>query len=70
METFSKKKIIFVIFGRFKKGNPRAVGTFRRILDRNVVVSLAFEGQCAHEDKVGEIKFDEDYGLHGMESGR
>ena len=33
-----KKKIIFVIFGRFKKGNPRAVGIFRRILDRNVVV--------------------------------
>ena len=33
-----KKNIIFVIFGRFKKGNPRAVGIFRRILDRNVVV--------------------------------
>ena len=33
-----KKKIIFVIFGRFKKRNPRAVGFFRRILDRNVVV--------------------------------
>ena len=33
-----QKKNIFVIFGRFKKGNPRAVGIFRRILDRNVVV--------------------------------
>ena len=38
-----KKKIIFVIFGRFKKRNPRAVGFFRRILDRNVVVSV---GAC------------------------
>ena len=34
-----KKKIIFVIFGRFKKGNPRAVGIFHQILDRNVVVT-------------------------------
>ena len=33
-----KKKIIFVIFGRFKKRNPCAVGLFRQILDRNVVV--------------------------------
>ena len=33
-----KKKIIFVIFGRFKKRNPCTVGFFRRILDRNVVV--------------------------------
>ena len=33
-----KKKNIFVIFGRFKKINPRAVGFFHRILDRNVVV--------------------------------
>ena len=33
-----KKKKIFVIFGRFKKRNPRAVGFFRRILGRNVVV--------------------------------
>ena len=33
-----KKKIIFVIFGRFKKINPRAVGFFRQILDQNVVV--------------------------------
>ena len=32
-----KKKINFLIFGRFKK-NPRAVGSNRRILDRNVVV--------------------------------
>jgi len=28
-----------VIFGKFKKRNPRAVGFFRRILDRNVVVT-------------------------------
>ena len=35
-----KKKIILVIFGKFKKINPRAIGFFRRILDRNVVVSL------------------------------
>ena len=35
---FFKKKNIFVIFGRFKKRNPRAVGFFRWILDRNVVV--------------------------------
>ena len=34
-----KKKIIFVILRKFKKRNPRAVGFFRRILDRNVVVS-------------------------------
>ena len=34
----NKKKCIFVIFGKFKKRNPRAVGFFRRILDRNVVV--------------------------------
>ena len=33
-----KKKIILVIFGKFKKRNPRAVGFFRRILDQNVVV--------------------------------
>ena len=33
-----KKKIIFVIFGRFKKRNLRTVIFFRRILDRNVVV--------------------------------
>ena len=30
-----KKKCILVIFGKFKKRNPRAVGFFRRILDRN-----------------------------------
>ena len=34
-----KKKIIFVIFGRFKRRNPHVVGFLRRILDRNVVVS-------------------------------
>ena len=33
-----KKKINFLIFGRFKRKNPRAVGSNRRILDRNVVV--------------------------------
>ena len=33
-----KKKINFVIFGRFKRKNPRAVGSNHRILDRNVVV--------------------------------
>ena len=33
-----KKKINFVIFGRFKRKNPRAVRSNRRILDRNVVV--------------------------------
>ena len=33
-----KKKCILVIFGKFKNRNPRAVGFFRRILDRNVVV--------------------------------
>ena len=33
-----KKKYIFVIFGRFKRKNSRAVGSNRRILDRNVVV--------------------------------
>ena len=37
--TFTKKKRILVIFGKFKKRNPRAVGFFRRILDRNVVVN-------------------------------
>ena len=36
-----KKKIIFVIFGRFKKRNPRTVGFFHRILGQNVVVSLS-----------------------------
>ena len=39
MATFTKKKCILVIFGKFKKRNPRAVGFFRRILDRNVVVT-------------------------------
>ena len=33
-----KKKIILMIFGKFKKRNPCAVGFFRQILDRNVVV--------------------------------
>ena len=33
-----KKKINFVIFGRFKRKNPRAIGSNRRILDRNVVM--------------------------------
>ena len=33
-----KKKFNLVIFGRFKIKNPRAVGSNRRILDRNVVV--------------------------------
>ena len=28
-----------MIFGNFKKRNPRTVGFFRRILDRNVVVN-------------------------------
>ena len=28
-----KKKFIFVIFGRFKKRNPYAIGFFHRILD-------------------------------------
>ena len=28
-----KKKFNFVIFGRFKRKNPRAVGSNRRILD-------------------------------------
>ena len=36
-----KKKIILVIFGKFKKRNPRAVGFFRRILARNVVVGTS-----------------------------
>ena len=36
-----KKKINLVIFGRFKIKNPRAVGSNRQILDRNVVVPLA-----------------------------
>ena len=35
-----KKKIIFVIFGTVKRKNPRVVGFFRRILDRNVVVKF------------------------------
>ena len=35
---YNKKKCILVIFGKFKKRNPRAVIFFRRILDRNVVV--------------------------------
>ena len=39
MATFTKKKCVLVIFGKFKKRNPRAVGFFRRILDRNVVVT-------------------------------
>ena len=36
--TFTKKNCILVIFGKFKKRNPRVVGFFHRILDRNVVV--------------------------------
>ena len=38
-----KKKINFLIFGRFKRKNPRAVGSNRQILDRNVVVKLLFQ---------------------------
>ena len=33
-----KKKSNFLIFGRFKRKNPCAVGSNHRILDRNVVV--------------------------------
>ena len=33
-----KKKFNFLIFGRFKKKTPRAIGSNGRILDRNVVV--------------------------------
>ena len=40
MATFAKKKYILVIFGKFKKRNPCAVGFFCRILDRNVVVAV------------------------------
>ena len=35
-----KKKIIFVIFCTVKRKNPRVIGFFHRILDRNVVVSV------------------------------
>ena len=35
---FIKKKRIFVIFCKFKKRNPRAIGKNRQILDRNVLV--------------------------------
>ena len=38
-----KKKINFVIFGRFKRKNPRAVRSSRLILDRNVVVDAIME---------------------------
>ena len=41
-----KKKIIFLIFGTVKRKNPRAVGFFHRILDRNVVVPF-------HVDRFG-----------------
>ena len=43
-----KKKIIFVIFGRFKKRNPRAIGFFRRILDRNVVVTYTWPSSISN----------------------
>ena len=33
-----KKKINFLIFGEFKRKNPCAVGSNRRILGRNVIV--------------------------------
>ena len=36
-----KKKYILVIFGKFKKRNPRAIRFLRRILDRNVVVPVS-----------------------------
>ena len=39
-----KKKINFVIFGRFKRKNPCAIGINRRILDRNVVVRRMYLG--------------------------
>ena len=45
MAIFTKKKKFLVIFGKFKKRNPRAIGFFRRILDRNVVVH-----RCIHVD--------------------
>ena len=40
-----KKNCILVVFDKFKKRNPRVVGFFSRILDRNVVVfhTLQFE---------------------------
>ena len=37
----SQKKFILVIFGKFKKRNPCAVGFFHQILDWNVVVKSA-----------------------------
>ena len=40
MATFTKKKCILVIFGKFKKRNPHVVGFFRQILDQNVVVGV------------------------------
>ena len=39
--TFTKKKFL-VVFGKFKKRNPCAIGFFRRILDRNVVVKQSY----------------------------
>ena len=44
----------FLIFGRFKRKNPCAVGSNRRILDRNVVVIETKLGLLDHllEDSV------------------
>ena len=38
-----------MIFGKFKKRNPRAVGFFHRILDRNVVVIVPVFSQIYHK---------------------
>ena len=46
-EQLCKRGKLFVIFGKFKKRNPRAVGFFRQILDRNVVV---FPCECVMEN--------------------
>ena len=40
MATYTNKNFILVIFGKFKKRIPWAVGFFHRILDRNVVVTV------------------------------
>ena len=66
--TFTKKNCILVIFGKFKKRNPRAVGFFRRILDRNVVVHHVSFNSCEtlpsntlhHKDNLIHVRFNVD----------
>ena len=52
-----KKKCILLIFGKFNKINPCAVGSNRRILDRNVVVLNDHELDSNHRPLIVTLNF-------------